>query len=58
MAKRQIIIRHLPKEVCESCGEVNSFKQSCGFRDRGTVKIAWARCRKCGAIAQIRGVKK
>jgi hypothetical protein len=49
---RQIIIRH--EERCRSCGAANLFRKTCGMKQRGSMRIAWARCAKCGQLAQIR----
>ena len=52
--KAQIVIRHERGEVCGRCGAQNAFRQAEGMRARGTVRVAAARCRKCGALAQIK----
>jgi len=52
--KAQIVIRHERGEVCGRCGAENAFRLAGGMRLRGTVRVAAARCRKCGAIAQIK----
>lgn len=49
---RQVIVRH--PERCAACGGINSFRQTGGFRTFGNQTVASARCRDCGALAQIR----
>ncbi len=49
---RQIITR--PAEVCEQCKAVNLFRKTCGTRKRGSIWLAWAKCSRCGHLAQIR----
>jgi transcription elongation factor Elf1 len=55
--KEQIIERQIIKrgvERCEKCGAQNSFRQTCGIRVVGNVRVAYAKCRDCGHRAQIR----
>ena len=55
--KPQIITRpHPPIEVCFQCGAINPFRQSRGVRHYAAFDVAPAKCRKCGALAQIRTV--
>lgn len=49
---KQVITRR--DEICERCGSVNQFRQTCGQRIVGTVRLAYARCMTCGKLAQIR----
>ena len=49
---RQIIVRY--EERCKGCGAVNRFRKTCGMKRRGAMRVAWARCSKCGQLAQIR----
>lgn len=48
---KQVVTRR--DEICGRCGSVNQFRQTCGQRIMGTVRIAYARCMKCGRRAQI-----
>ena len=55
--KPQIITRpHPPIEVCFQCGAINPFRQSRGTRHYPAFDVAPAKCRNCGALAQIRTV--
>ena len=54
--ERQIVTRI--QETCKRCGAVNSFRKSQGERERGTIKVASARCKACGLVAQIRIVSR
>jgi len=49
---RQIVQRQT--ERCRACNATNSFIQTEGLRVQGTMRVASARCRSCGALAQIR----
>ena len=51
---KQVVTRR--DEICGRCGSVNQFKQTCGQRIIGTVRVAYARCMKCGRLAQVRFV--
>jgi len=49
---RQIVQRQT--ERCRECQATNSFIQTEGLRVQGTMRVASAKCRSCGALAQIR----
>jgi transcription elongation factor Elf1 len=50
----QIVISR--QETCKACGSVNSLRKTQGDRERGTIKVASAKCKQCGLVAQIRVV--
>ena len=50
--KPQLITRTV--EYCAACNARNSFRQQEGFRLRGTIEQAQAKCKACGQVAHIR----